>query len=411
MTTEEQELNMSTVERQPPPPQPASKGLSLGLVIVIAVACAALGALVNSGLKGRAADLEVLTHSTSDSAPQVVSVIHPSPASPTQEIILPGSAQPFAESPIYARANGYLKTWHFDIGARVKKGDLLAEIETPELDQQLQQARADLETAAANFHLAETTAERWQFLLKSNSVSKQEADQTQANMNAQRATVAAQTANVRRLEQLQSFEKVYAPFDGVITARNTDIGALINASAGGQGKELFHLADIRTLRVMVAVPELYANAARPGAKATLTLDEYAGRVFTGTLARSTNSIEASSRTLLVEVDVDNPEGLILPGAYTLLHLNLPGRVTSLSIPSNTLLFRKEGLNVALLSDGHAVLTPITIGRDFGDKVEVVVGLKASDSVIVDPSDSLVSGATVRLATDEPMNSAPGGRKQ
>ena len=396
MTTEETELKATTIEA-PPPAHPRRRGMGSGVVVVIAIACAALGAMVATGIKGRAADLQQLTVATGESAAQVVSIIHPSPAAPTQEVILPGSAQAFTESPIFARANGYLKTWHFDIGARVKKGDLLAEIETPELDQQLQQARADLETASANSHLAETTAERWQFLLKTNSVSKQEADQTAANMTAQHATVAAQMANVRRLEQLQSFEKVYAPFDGVITARNTDIGALINASAGGQGKELFHLADIRTLRIFVAVPEIYANAARPGSKATLTLDEYAGRVFTGTLERSTNAIDATSRTLLIEVDVDNPQGLILPGAYVQLHLNLPGRVSSLSIPANTLLFRKEGLNVALLQDGHAVVTPVTIGRDYGDKVEIVVGLKAGDSVIVDPSDSLVTGASVRLA--------------
>ena len=372
------------------------KGIGSGMVATIALLCAALGAMIALGIKGRAADFELLTHKTGESAAQIVSVVHPATAAMTQEVILPGSAQAFTESPIYARANGYLKAWHYDIGARVKKGDLLAEIETPELDQQLQQAAADLDTAQANFHLAETTAERWQFLLKTNSVSKQEADQTAANMVAQKATVQAQMANVRRLQQLQSFEKVYAPFDGVITARNTDVGALINASAGGQGKELFHLADVRTLRISVAVPEIYSNAARPGTKVSLTLDEYAGRVFTGILARSTNSIDATSRTLLIEVDVDNPQGLILPGAYVSLHLNLPGRVSSVTVPANTLLFRKEGLNVAVVRDGKAILTPVAIGRDYGDKVEVITGLNRGDSVIVDPSDSLVSGAAVRV---------------
>jgi RND family efflux transporter MFP subunit len=389
------------VTAAPAPAAPVKhRGIGSGLVATIAVICAALGAMIASGIKGRAADLEQLTKATNESAAQVVSVVYPKPAAATQEITLPGTAQAFTESPIYARTNGYLTNWHYDIGAKVHKGDLLAEIETPEIDQQLQQARADLDTALANSHLAETTADRWQFLLKTNSVSKQEADQTMANMTAQKATVAAQTANVHRLEQLQSFEKVYAPFDGVITARNTDTGSLINAGAGGQGKELFHLADIRTLRVSVAVPEIYSNATRTGAKATLTLDEHPGRIFTGTLARSSNAIDSTSRTLMIEVDVDNPGGLILPGAYVSLHLNLPGRVSSLGVPANTLLFRKEGLNVAVVRNHRAMLTPVTIGRDYGDKVEIVGGLKANDAVILDPSDSLVSGATVRLAGEK-----------
>ncbi len=374
-----------------------TRGLGIGLVLLIAAGCVALGAMIATGLHVRASDLEHLAKETEEEAPQVVNVVHPAPGAPTQEIVLPGTAEAFAESPIYARANGYLKAWNYDIGAKVKKGDLLAEVETPELDQQLQQARADLDTALANFHLAETTAERWQHLLQTNSVSKQEADQTAANLTAQKATVASHTANVRRLEQLQSFEKVYAPFDGVITARNTDVGDLITSSVSGQGRELFHLADTRTLRILVAVPEVYANAARPGLKAQLTLDEFPGRVFVGTLARSTNAIDASSRTLLIQVDVDNTDGKILPGAYVRLHLPLAGAVNALLVPSNTLLFRKEGLNVALVRGDKAVLQPVTIGRDYGDKVEVVTGLKPGDALIVDPSDSLVSGAEVRLA--------------
>lgn len=397
--TEERDLPAQPPRFEATPTAGPSRGLSPVTLIVVAVLCAALGAMIMSGIKVRAANLAVLTRDTDQAAVPVVNVVHPQPGAARQEIVLPGTAQAFTDSPIYARTNGYLKRWHFDIGARVKKGDLLAEIETPELDQQLQQARADLSTTVANYHLAQTTADRWQVLLKTNSVSKQEADQTMANMVAQKAAVDAQTANVHRLEQLQSFEKVYAPFDGVITARNTDIGALIDAGAAGQSHELFHLADISTMRVFVAVPEIYAAAARPGAHALLTLDEYPGRKFSGTLTRDTRAIDPASRTLLVEVDIENHDGLVLPGAYVSLHLSLPGPVRSVTIPSDTLLFRKEGLNVVVVRDGHAVLTPIAIGRDYGDHVEVLSGLKPGDPVILDPSDSLLSGDAVRLAAE------------
>jgi RND family efflux transporter MFP subunit len=376
-----------------------SRGPWALLLVVVAVLCAALGAVVVSGIKGRAASLETLTRTTEQAAVPTVNVVNPQPGGAVQEVVLPGTARAFTDSSIYARTNGYLTKWYFDIGARVKKGDLLAEIETPELDQQLQQARADLETTQANYRLAQTTSDRWQFLLKSNSVSKQEADQAMANMAAQKAAVEAGTANVHRLEQLQSFEKVYAPFDGVITARNTDIGALIDAGAGSQTRELFHLADTSKVRVFVAVPEAYAAAARAGASATLALQEYPDRRFTGQLTRHTNAIDPTSRTLLVEVDVDNPGGLILPGAYISLHLKLPGAVRSMTVPANALLFRKEGLNVAVVRNGTAVLTPVTIGRDYGDRVEVLSGLDARQSVILDPADSLVTGSSVHVAGD------------
>jgi RND family efflux transporter MFP subunit len=325
-------------------------------------------------------------------------VVHPTTAAPTQQIVLPGNTQPFIDSPIYARTSGYLRRWYFDIGARVKKGDLLAEIETPEIDQQLQQARANLETAQANQQLAQTTADRWQFLLKSNSVSKQETDQAVSNLAAQKATVDSRQADVNRLEQLQSFEKVTAPFDGVITARNTDVGALIDAGAAAQSKELFHLAAIDKLRVFVAIPEVYSNAAQAGATASLTLDEFPGRVFRGTLVRDANAIDSTSRTLLVEVDVDNPNGQLLPGAYVSVHIKLPGKIRSVTVPANTMLFRREGLRVGVVRDGRVELTPITIGRDYGDTVEIVSGLRPSDSVVVDPPDSLLSGTQVRLSS-------------
>jgi RND family efflux transporter MFP subunit len=311
-------------------------------------------------------------------------------------VVLPGSTQAFLDSPIYARTSGYLKRWYFDIGARVKQGDLLAEIETPEIDQQLRQARADLDTAKANQDLAQTTADRWQFLLKSGSVSKQETDQAVSNLRAQKAAVESNSANVQRLEDLQSFEKVYAPFDGVITARTTDVGYLINAGAGTPAQELFHMASIAKLRLFVAVPEVYSRAARNGAKAALTLDEFPGQTFTGTLVRNSNSIDPASRTLNTEVDVDNPTGRLLPGAYVSVHLKLPEVVRSVTVPANTLLFRSEGLRVGVARNGQAVLVPIIIGRDFGSTVEVVSGLDRSESVILNPTDSLITGAPVRI---------------
>ena len=364
--------------------------------ILVLAAAGGLGYGIRSGIAQRVTTGKELALATDEAATPVVNVTHPAPAAPLQEIVLPGNTAAFTDSPIYARTDGYLTNWHYDIGARVKKGDLLAEIETPEIDQQLHQAQSQLETAQANHDLAKITADRWQFLLNSNSVSKQETDQAVANQAAQKAVVDSNSANVRRLEQLQSFEKVYAPFDGVITARSTDIGALINAGSAAQGKELFHMAAISALRVFVPVPEVYSNAARPGAAATLTLDEYPGRVFRGTLVRDSSTIDPASRTLLVEVDVSNPDGLLLPGAYVSVHLKLPATIRSVTIPANTLLFRREGLRVGVVRDGRANLVPVTIGRDYGANVEIVSGLQVADSIILDPSDSLENGSPVRV---------------
>lgn len=389
--TNKSEFNKETARRLGP-----SRLGWAALTIFLLAAAAGLGYEVHHGIVARVAASEDLARSTDDAATPVVNVVHPKPAAPTQEIVLPGNTQAFIDSPIYARTNGYLSHWYFDIGARVKKGDLLAEIETPEIDQQLQQAQSQLETAQANLNLAQTTADRWQALLKTNSVSKQETDQAVANLAAQKATVDSNSANVRRLQQLQSFEKIYAPFDGVITARSTDIGALIDAGSATQGKELFHLAEISSLRVFVPVPEVYSNAAQTGSEATLTLDEYPGRVFHGALARSSNNIDPASRTLLVEVDIANPTGELLPGAYVSVHLKLPAKIRSVTIPANTLLFRREGLRVGVFRNGKAELIPVTIGRDYGATVEIVSGLRSSDSIILDPSDSLVSGTAVRL---------------
>ena len=391
---------MTTEEIKTPEEEQSTSRRSWPVIPAIAVLAAtgALGWGIRNGVSARIKEGEALARTTDVAAVPVVRVASPTPGAPLQELVLPGNMQAFTDSPIYARTSGYLSHWYFDIGRRVRKGDLLAEIETPEIDQQLQQAQAQLETAQANYNLAKTTADRWQALLQKDSVSKQETDQAVANMIAQKAVVDSNEANVRRLQQLQSFEKVYAPFDGVITARSTDIGSLIDAGSSAQSKELFHLAAISTLRVFVPVPEIYSNAAQPGATATLTLDEYPGRVFRGTIARDSNSIDPASRTLLVEVDVDNPQGLLLPGAYVSVHLKLPKAIRSSTIPANTLLFRREGLRVAVVRDGHARLVPVTIGRDYGATVEIVSGLGAADMIILDPSDSLESGAAVRVQT-------------
>jgi len=372
------------------------------LSLVVAVAAVLLGIVVYSGIHERAEAQRRLGVATERAAITTVNVVHPQLAAASQEIVLPGYTQPFSDTPIYARTDGYLKRWYFDIGARVQKGQLLAEIDTPEIDQQLDQARAELKTAQANEQLAAITAARWQNLLKTNSVSKQETDQAVSDLSAKQATVDSMTANVHRLEQLQSFEQVYAPFSGVVTARNTDIGALINAGAGGQPQELFHMAAVDRLRVYVALPEVDLRAAQDGAKATLTLDEFPGQTFEGIIVRNSDSINLASRTLNVEVDVNNPGDRIKTGAYAFVHLKLPDNSShaaeSLVIPANTLLFRSEGLRVGVVRDNQAQLVPITIGRDYGSSVEVVAGLNPTDQIIVNPSDSLTTGTAVQINT-------------
>ena len=367
-------------------------------ILIAAAVLAALALVIYSGIHSRAAAESRLTKQTEEAAIPTVAVVFPKKGALTQEIVLPGSTQAFSDAPIYARTSGYLKRWYFDIGAHVQKGQLLAEIETPEVDRQLEQTRADLESAQANLNIAKITAARWQDLVSDGSVSQQETDQAVSNLSAVKAAAESSAANVRRLEQLQSFEKIYAPFDGVITARNTDIGALIDAGASTQPRELFHMAAIRTLRLYVAVPEVYSRAARSGAPATLSLDEFPGQTFHGTLVRNSNSIDIASRTLLVEVDVDNPTGQLLPGAYVFAHLKLPDETRSVTVPSNTLIFRKEGLQVGLVRNGKVDLVPVKISRDYGNTVEIVSGLQPADAVIVDPSDSLVAGLPVRLST-------------
>jgi RND family efflux transporter MFP subunit len=369
-----------------------------GLVVLAAMALV-VATVVVFGIHSRVEAAVQLQQATLQAAIPSVSVVHPQPGDRAQELTLPGNTQAFIGSPIYARTNGYLKSWYVDIGARVNKGQLLAEIETPELDQQLRQARAELATAEANFNLSQITSARDENLLKTHSVSTQERDNAVNANAANQATVQSNQANVARLEQLQSFEKVYAPFDGIITARETDVGALIDAGANAP-KELFHIASINKLRVYVAVPEVYSRAAQSGAPADLTLDEFPGETFHGTLVRNSDSIDPVSRTLLVEVDVENSGGRLKPGAYVQVHLKMPDGTRSLVVPANTLLFRKEGLQVGVVRNGKAELVGVTPGHDYGDSMEILSGLQPNDNVILSPSDSLTGGTPVQISSSK-----------
>ncbi len=364
---------------------------------IAVLAFAVVVAIVLSGVLPRIHARAKLAQDTRELAIPSVVVIHPKRVAPAQEIVLPANVQAYVDSPIYARTNGYLKKWYFDIGAHVRKGQLLAEIETPEVDQQLRQAKADLATAQANMNLSEITAERYANLLKTDSVSKQDADNAAGDYTAKKAVVQAARANVDRLQQLQSFEKIYAPFDGVITARNTDIGALIESgSAGGTRTELFHMAQPSKLRVYVNIPELYSQTAKPGMDADLVLSEFPGRRFQGKLVRTANAIDPATRTLLAEFEVDNPMGKLLSGAYAEMHFKLSAGATSFTIPSEALLFRSEGLRVVTVEDNRTQLKPITVGHDFGSEIEVIAGLNGNESVVINPPDSIVSGQEVRV---------------
>jgi RND family efflux transporter MFP subunit len=399
MTVEEAQPNRTTNPGTKPPKR---QGLGFGFYALLLIAAAAIGWFVYKGIAGRVSAETALVKETHAEAVLTVSVVSPKQSSGGQELDLPGNTQPLIDAPIFARTSGYLTKWNADIGTRVHAGDVLAEIETPEVDQQLAQAKSDLATAKTNLQLAETTAARWEALQKKGAVARQDTDNIVADMNAKKTIADSAASNVKRLENLQSFEKVVAPFDGVITSRSTDIGALINAGAGSSaGKELFHISAINKLRVFINVPEEYDQAALNGGTATLTLNEFPGRVFKGTIVRNASSIDPSSRTLLVEVDVDNPNGELLPGAYVFVHLKKGGAAGSaLTVPVNTLLFRSEGLRAAVVRGNKAELVPVQVGRDFGDTLEIIAGLKAGDQLIVNPPDSLVSGTPVHIAAPQ-----------
>ncbi len=398
MRVEEQQ-NMET--RAETRREPAARGTSRrrpGLFALLALALVV--AVVVAGILPRVRARTALRRETAEMAVPAVNVVQPRRSSRAQELVLPGNVQAFKDAPIYARTNGYLKRWYVDLGQHVKAGQLLAEIDTPEVDQQLRQARAELGTAQANLRLAQITAERYSGLLKTDSVSKQEADNAAGDYAAKQAMVRSAEANVKRLEEVKSWQRIYAPFDGVISARNTDIGALIDSgSAGGVKNELFHIVQPGRLRVYINVPEAYSQAARPGMAADLTLSEFPGRRFQGKLVRTADAIDPATRTLLGEVDVDNSAGTLKPGAYTEVHLNLPAASDSYILPVNTLLFRAEGLRVAAVGPGGQVtLREIKLGHDFGNSVEVVSGLRGNEQVIVNPPDSLTDGERVTLVS-------------
>jgi len=382
----------------------ARSGMGRRAVVAVVLLLGAALATAGWGLVSRRTALKTVIRETNDLAIVTVSVTKPERGKADQSITLPGTIQPFTDAAIYARTNGYLRKRYADLGSRVKRGQLLAEIDTPEIDQQLQQSRADLVTAEANAKLARTTADRYQDLIKSDSVSRQDLDNAVGGFEARNAEVQSAKANVNRLQQLQGFSRIYAPFDGVITARNTDIGALIDSGNGA--RELFHVAATDRLRVFVSVPQVYSQSARAGLDATLTLREFPGRTFTGKIARTAEAIDVTSRTLLAEVDVDNPKGELLPGAYTEVKIQLPPGASSFRLPVNTLIFRAEGTQVATVQGGHVVMQTVTLGRDFGTSVEVVSGLTGSEQVVINPPDALIAGQAVRVAAPGDSGAQP-----
>ena len=357
----------------------------------------------------RTSEHKALAQQTEQMAVPFVSVIRATPINTDSEMILPGTLKPFVESPLYARTNGYLKKWYKDIGSHVAKGDILAEIDTPEIDQQLAQARADLVTSQANLSLSNLTATRYQDLIKSDSVSRQDLDNANGDLAARKAMAQSADANVKRLEEMESFKRVYAPFAGIITQRNVDPGTLINAGNGGTAtKEMFDLAQIDPIRVFVSVPQAYSPSIHLGLKACLSLSELARRNFCGQVVRTANSIDPNTRTLLTEVDVPNPSGTLLPGSYAEVHFDVKFTGQRLSLPINALLFRPDGTMAAVVGpDNQINLKKLTIGRDFGNALEVLEGIEPGDNIVVNPPDALEQGEPVNLAPQNaPASAAP-----
>jgi len=374
-----------------PPPKKSSFFLALFFIVIVLVV---VGAFL---MFQRHAEYKTLADNTEILAIPTVAVFHPAAQTGDENLVLPGTLMAYIESPIYARTNGYLKMWYRDIGSRVSKGELLAEIDTPEIDQQLSQARADLATAQANVHLSAITAVRYYDLLKTDGVSKQEVDNANGDLAAKRAIVQSAEANVRRLEELKSFQRVEAPFSGVITRRNTDIGMLINAGNGGSSQQLFFLAQTDPMRVYVNVPEAYASSIRPGIGAYLELTQFPGQRFEGKVVRTAEAIDLSTRTLLTEVDVPNKSARLLPGGYAQVHLLVKVTTQRLQVPVNALLFRAEGLRAVVIDANHRTrLQALTIGRDYGISLEVLTGLKPDDWIVLNPPDSLEDGQQVHV---------------
>jgi RND family efflux transporter MFP subunit len=425
MQTDKERAEPSTSSR-PPGTGPSGSALVKWIVILAIVVLVAM--IVSRGINDRIKAASIVKEETQSLAIPAVSVIHPRLGESKQEIVLPGNLQAFTYAPIYARTSGYLKKWYFDIGAQVKAGQVLAEIDAPELDQQLRQAKANLQQAQAaleqalanrqqskaNEEYAKITADRWKQLTVQGVVSSQDNDQKQSQYQAlvansqaldkaiaaARSNVSAQEANIGLLEQLQDYRMVKAPFDGVITARNTDIGALINAGNGGTAQELFRMAASQRLRLFVNVPEVSSRAAVPGLPAELVLAEYPGRKFHGTLVRTADAMDAATRTLLTEIDVDNASGELRPGSYAEVHMALPG-ARALIVPVSSVLFRSEGLRIGVVHAGKngestADMMPVTLGKDFGNEVEITSGITERDLIIENAPDSLVSGTVVRV---------------
>jgi RND family efflux transporter MFP subunit len=374
-----------------------------GLIAVVVVIL-----VVVAGVATRATDARHLKTWTDAQAVPTVNLVVPQGSSTGPSLNLPARLEAYSRAPIFARVNGYLKSWKADIGARVKSGQLLAEIETPELDQQILQARADLASAKANAALAGTTARRWQAMLGSDSVSRQEVDERTSDLSAKDALVQSAQANVDRLVATKSFARILAPFDGVVTARETDIGQLINAGSGGTGQELFAVSEVKQLRVYVQVPQNYAPDVRDGTTASLTVPEYPGQTFTARVTASAGSVNPQSGTTLVQLLVDNSSGKLLPGGFANLQFSLPVNAHAVRIPASALVFDSRGLVVATLgANNHVVFKPVQISRDLGDSVEIGSGLTADDRVIDTPPDGLLDGDAVQVATTDKKAAAHG----
>jgi multidrug efflux system membrane fusion protein len=383
-------------EITPPPKLPPAAPRKALLLIGLALLLLIVGGLI--AMFTRIHDNHVLADETEREAIPTVAVIHPTAEMPDEELVLPGSLQAYEESPIYARTNGYLLRWYKDMGSRVTQGELLADIDTPEVDQELMQVRANRQQIVAQMDLAKINADRYVGLRKTDSVSQQEADQQSSGYQQAKANLDAADATVRRLEQLESFKHVYAPFPGVLTKRNVDPGALINA--GGTGKELFDIAKVDPLRVYVSVPQNYAPAIKIGMPAWVTLQELPGQKFSGTVVRTAEAIDPATRTLLTEVDVPNRDGRLLPGSFGEVHFRPRIDVQKLTIPVNAMLFRQEGPRVAVVGiDGKVHLRTITIGKDYGATLEILGGVEAGDRVIINPADSIEEGQQVNVAPE------------
>lgn len=388
---------------QPPPELPAAPPRKALMIVGVALlVLLAAGAMT---LLSRASHERALANETERETIPTVAVVHPVAEKPDEELVLPGSLLAYEESPIYARTNGYLVRWYKDIGSRVKDGELLATIDTPEVDQELNQARAARQQIVAQLELARISAERWENLRKSDSVSAQEADQQTSGYKQAQANLAAADANVRRLEQLEGFKRVYAPFSGVLTKRNVDPGALINAGAGVAGRELFDIARVDPLRVFTSVPQAYAPFIKVGESTNVTLQEFPGQKFSAKIARTAEAIDPNTRTLLTEVDVPNKDGRLLPGSFGEVHFAVGSNVDKVTVPVNAMLFRAQGAQLAVVGpDKKVQLRAINIGKDYGTSLEILGGVSVADRVIINPSDSLEPGQIVNVAAPSPAAS-------